>query len=296
MKKMPKVFTIMMCAALAFTFWSCEKPVAFIDNENLGATAENPLAIPLTIEADSDGVLIVKNPWSTLKYKKNGGEAIRLEADENEPNSRGRQKRIPVSRGDKIEFFADGSENSTAEYPLNISCRSTACSVYGNVMSLLSSTNYATLTEIIQEKAFYQLFCDNHIKNHNEKNLLLPATRLTKDCYNAMFSSDLDITRAPILPATTLAEGCYESMFEWCPELTRAPELPAATLTKNCYKNVFRYCDKLNYVKCLATDISAEECTTDWLKSVSGTGTFVKADGTPWTSGDDGIPNGWTTE
>ena len=40
MKKMAKVLTFLMCAALAFTFWSCDNPASLdgTDQENEGAT------------------------------------------------------------------------------------------------------------------------------------------------------------------------------------------------------------------------------------------------------------------
>lgn len=71
--------------------------------------------------------------------------------------------------------------------------------------------------------------------------------------------------------------------------------LPATVLRKNCYSEMFSGCTKLNYIKCLATDISAKDCTTNWLKGTSTKGTFVKAEGFEgWPAGDSGIPSGWT--
>jgi hypothetical protein len=57
---------------------------------------------------------------------------------------------------------------------------------------------------------------------------------------------------------------------------------------------MFNNCVSLNYIKCLATDTSAEDCTTNWLYNVSATGTFVKAPNSTWTTGANGIPDGWT--
>jgi hypothetical protein len=39
---------------------------------------------------------------------------------------------------------------------------------------------------------------------------------------------------------------------------------------------MFEDCFALNYIKCLAIDISASNCITDWLVDVGPTGTFVK--------------------
>ena len=57
---------------------------------------------------------------------------------------------------------------------------------------------------------------------------------------------------------------------------------------------MFNSCKKLNYVKCLAIDMTAERCTDDWLKYASSTGTFVKKAGVTWPTGASGIPSGWT--
>ena len=76
--------------------------------------------------------------------------------------------------------------------------------------------------------------------------------------------------------------------------------LPATTLRQGCYSHMFSGCLNLNYVKCLATDISAFECTSNWLfKAGLEKGeecTFVKAEGFDgWQIDDDsGIPAGWT--
>ena len=123
----------------------------------------------------------------------------------------------------------------------------------------------------------------------------LPATTLADRCYSYMFSRCTGLTTAPALPATTLADCCYNHMFYQCRSLTQAPELPALTLTVECYKSMFTNCPSLNYVKCLATDISAEGCVGEWLYIVAESGTFVKApEMNDWPSGSSGIPEGWT--
>ena len=131
----------------------------------------------------------------------------------------------------------------------------------------------------------------------------LPATTLANYCYQWMFYNCTNLTTAPALPATTLAIGCYQGMFESCTRLENAPELPATTLAASSYSSMFYNCTSLNYVKCLATDISAEYCTSYWLYDVATTGTVVKAaEMNDWAVGPDangdvnGIPTGWTVE
>ena len=123
----------------------------------------------------------------------------------------------------------------------------------------------------------------------------LPATTLADDCYLYMFSGCTSLTTAPALPATILSGNCYSSMFEDCTSLTTAPELPATTLVQGCYRQMFRDCSNLNYIKMLATDISATNCLSGWVSGVSSTGTFVKnANMTSLSTGTSGIPSGWT--
>ena len=125
----------------------------------------------------------------------------------------------------------------------------------------------------------------------------LPATTLANRCYYYMFRECTGLTTAPELPVTTLTEGCYYRMFYGCTSLITPPELPATTLVNECYRGMFGWCTKLNYIKCLATDISATNCTLDWVEGVASSGTFVKAASmTGWTTGTNGIPSNWTVE
>jgi len=88
---------------------------------------------------------------------------------------------------------------------------------------------------------------------------------------------------------------CYTSMFQGNTNLTSAPTLPAPTLTNSCYNEMFRDCSSLSYMRCLATDVSAYNCTYNWVNGVAASGTFVKASGmSGWGSGNDGIPANWT--
>ena len=139
---------------------------------------------------------------------------------------------------------------------------------YGNVMSLINSENYQQVTGFTENYALARIF-------HGATNLI-SAEHL-------------------ILPVTTLYNGCYYGMFKGCRSLTTAPELPATTLAPYCYEEMFYYCTSLNYIKCLATDISATECTYMWLNNAAASGTFVKnPDMNDWPTGISGIPSGWT--
>ena len=194
--------------------------------------------------------------------------------------------------------------------------------VYGNIMSLISGDSFANADTITDADALSGLFSGATTLTSAE-NLILPATILAESCYKEMFHYCGNLTSAPALPATTLTNNCYEYMFKGCTSLTSAPELSAATLTSGCYScmfqdcsslttapelpattlvnycyfSMFRGCARLNYIKCLATDISASMCTSYLADGVASTGTFVKAASmNDWTTGNNGIPNGWTVQ
>lgn len=358
---MAKVLTFLMCAALAFTFWGCENPASIDDSEdttvpeknvpdntkdpgpqgqrpngqgeNNGSNEETVIPeeykTPLTFEAIQDGDIVITNPWSTLKYSIDGGELQTVQAETDQYGDL--TASISVQEGQKVSFYADGSENdfeSQDEYILNIRGYGENAEpyfyVYGNVMSLLDSVNYSTKKDIDNNFALAYLFDDGYVRliNHPQKDIILPATSLKPYCYAGMFCGCESIERAPLLPATNLAEGCYAEMFQDChalieaPELpattlvrgcysdmfdscellTRAPVLPAQTLVESCYEGMFRRCNNLAYVKCLATNIEAEDCTTDWLWNVPAGGTFIKANGANWSRDKNGIPADWTIE
>lgn len=125
---------------------------------------------------------------------------------------------------------------------------------------------------------------------------VLPATALTSGCYQHMFWGCESLAAAPALPATALTTYCYTDMFYGCTSLTTAPELPATSLVQFCYDEMFRGCSRLNYIKCLATDISANNCTRRWVYGVAANGTFTKASSATWGTGVSGIPEGWTIQ
>ena len=174
--------------------------------------------------------------------------------------------------------------------------------VQGNIMSLIYGDDFTGNTSLDyngREIKFGYMFNGNGMLVSAE-NLVLPSETLDK-CYDGMFSDCISLTKAPQLPATTLVGSCYYGMFRNCTSLETAPELPAAILTDNgdegCYQEMFQSCSNLNYIKMLATDISASNCLTDWVWDVAASGTFVKNQSmTSLPTGDNGIPTGWSVQ
>ena len=130
----------------------------------------------------------------------------------------------------------------------------------------------------------------------------IKATRCDKEySMYQMFKGCTSLISAPVLRLTTFynnrtTAALYE-MFAGCTSMTGATLLPA-TLDDKCYNSMFSGCTNLSYIKCLATDMSAADCTLDWVAGVPSGGTFVKAASADWTSltGNNGIPAGWTVQ
>ena len=108
--------------------------------------------------------------------------------------------------------------------------------------------------------------------------------------FNMPTLADIDIVGATTLGGTQV----YLSCFYGCRATRQSIVLPAGTLTDECYKQMF-YVNggTINHITCLATDISATDCTLNWLVGASSTGTFIQAEGVTWPRGASGIPTGW---
>ena len=204
----------------------------------------------LTMEALTAGTVVVSNPKSGMQYSLNGGAKTPVTSDA-----------INVTTGDKVAFYGNGTSitnyNGTT---INGSGDGFKCKVYGNIMSLIDETGYATLTALPNSQGvFNRLFYGNATLT-DASGLLLPATTLEGYCYNEMFKGCTSLTTAPTLPATTLAEGCYYSMFNGCTSLTTAPTLPATTLAVGCYYGMFFGCTSLTTAPVLPATTLAIYC------------------------------------
>jgi len=249
---------------------------------NYNWTWIDQLAVPITFEITSPGYInwIDINSDLTIEYSKNGGEWTEVTAS----------TQIPVVSGDTVQFRGYNESYSVNNSTCGFSQSTCGFKLKGNIMSLIMSDGFAERKDLFADYAFENLFANN---------------------YGLTDASEL------LLPATGLTRGCYQGMFQVCEQLEKAPELPAETLVDSCYSTLFYSCTGLNYIKCLATDISAEGCTNDWVYGVGGggsssssssgggsdsesptpgvSGTFVKAASmNDWIFDNSGIPNGWT--
>ena len=194
--------------------------------------------------------------------------------------------------------------------------------VEGNIMSLHFGDNFTGQTSLSGLEYAYKDLFKNASGLTSAENLVLPATTLSKGCYNNMFRHCSGLTSTPELPATAMTQYCYQDMFSNCTSLTTAPELPASTLAAGCYyymfagctgitsapvlsattlstacyQGMFSGCTNLNYIKMTAEDITASNSLNNWVVNVATAGTFVKYSTTTLSTGNSGIPNGWIVE
>lgn len=253
------------------------------------------LETPLTFEIISGGTIV----WRTSQNVAAARRVIEYSLDNGSTwtqiLSSSAGTAIQVSAGDKVMFRGDNSTYAISSDACSCFSGGTATfNAYGNIMSLINSTDFETLSGFTATRAVARLFCYSNIVDAS--NLMLPATTLSYECYMYMFVGCSSLTAAPALPATTLTDFCYQFMFSGCTSLTTAPDLPATTLSEACYGGMFRNCTSLNYVKCLA--IYATGSTTSWITNAASAGTFVTACGQQgaWPSGTSGIPEGWTIQ
>lgn len=170
-----------------------------------------------------------------------------------------------VAAGDKVLWKGDGKRYGVNSNNGSKFSSTGSFNAYGNMMSLLYNDDFAN-EDAANQYMFPNLF--NGSKLVDASNIIFP---------------------------TSINSYCYLGCFRNCTLLTDSPILPATTLVGSCYKNMFRGCSSLTYIKCLATDISATDCTASWVNGVAATGTFVKAASMgDWTTGYNGIPDGWT--
>jgi len=221
-----------------------------------------PYNTPLTMEALTDGTIVIKLPKAG-KYTLNGGTktAINPGTDGDGDDTK---FTINVTAGDKVAFYGVGT--SITQYGAEYSSDCTQITggdaevrVYGNIMSLVDEENYGSVTALSSEYTFRYLFNGN-TKLKDASLLLLPATTLNTKCYAYMFNGCSALTAVPALPATTLVTGCYNGMFSGCKALTAAPALPATTLAESCYSFMFYGCEALTAAPALKAETLAKDC------------------------------------
>ena len=218
------------------------------------------LATPLTIEAIEAGAQVnfdintdvATNGVQYRTFSTASGWSDWADYTDNDPVTL-------ASIGDKVQFWGDNEKYGSS--PASNIQFDKDCYAYGNIMSLIKSTDFITETTLTGSYNFYRLFYNNtHLKSHADKPLMLPATTLTERCYSQMFVGCTSLTIAPKLPAMEMKKMCYGDMFRNCTSLIAVPDLPATTLAEYCYCNMFQGCTELVTALKLPATTLAEDC------------------------------------
>ena len=205
---------------------------------------------PFTLVALEDGTMNIAMHYgaTSMHYALNDGDWVEMT----------KAVSLTMNGNDKVKikaigtsFYSECSSIFSSSMPFNAE---------GNIMSLLYGDDFQDKTSLegMDEECFMSLFMETNIVS--AKNLILPATTLTVDCYGSMFEGCVILVEAPQLPATTLAEYCYNGMFYGCTSLTTAPELLATTLAQSCYYYMFRDCTSLVEAPQLPATTLANKC------------------------------------
>ena len=160
-------------------------------------------------------------------------------------------------------------------------------------------TNCTGLTEItdlpattLYEGCYCNMFDGCSSLVHPQKEL--PATSVKNSSYYCMFQNCTSLLEAPVIRATELeAYACY-GMFKNCYALQKAPALLPSYIPSAAYASMFYGCSAINWAKCLATSKKTNGTELWFAYAGNGSGTFIKAAGSSWSTGNNGIPSGWT--
>lgn len=208
------------------------------------------LHTPLTLEATEDGTTVTITDASNVEYSYtvNGGTAVTTSTNAT----------ITLQAGDIVQFNSTNPAlgiNPDSSRPNFFNALTIIVDkksyVYGNVMSMVNDAGDFATDVTLEDYAMPELFCgnysaSNHIAFLADKPLMLPATTISKYCYDSMFSYCQYLTVLPsgFLPAKVMKEGCYEFMFDQCKGLKSLPDdlLPATTLAEKCYMDMFQQC------------------------------------------------------
>ena len=235
---------------------------------NYNMTEEEKLLItPLTFEIESDGEIkwthnTSSNPSNVrrkIDYRKNGGEWTQITSTFTGDTT---ITSISVVAGDVVQFRGSNSAYTYQDW-YRASFNDTTCGfkVKGNIMSLISGTNFSNLVAFKSSSSnnFAYLF-ENCTGLTDAGKLILPATTLRPSCYVGMFTNCTSLTRAPKLPAMTMAKKSYVTMFSNCSSLVTPPELPATGLNEDCYGRMFIGCTSLETAPILPAQNLSQMC------------------------------------
>lgn len=215
-----------------------------------------------------------------------------------------RTSTITLNSGDKVYLRGNGKQIcKTSNTTATLFKTTLKFNIGGDLKGFLSPFNS------LPSYAFCNLFKSTKVVDASQLTVDISSASLSRQniCAN-MFSGCQELLNAPKLPAKAVPISGYLQMFVNCINLISTPILQANAVMQNGYKNMFNGCTNLSKVICLQAYEYTQAgnrvlygsglgSTSTWLNNVSASGIFIKrANVTTWTTGNSGIPEGWTVE
>lgn len=203
--------------------------------------------------------------------------------------------------------------------------------VSGSCISMCNPDTDESMIDTLKDYALYGLFSD--VKNMYGTPVLPNVNKLGSGCYESMFMNCTSLTVAPKIKSsdtyTYVSENdnyCYHNMFSGCVSLVSPPKVIGyydldkyyhsgvgtcdsmfigcsslklspviryKTLGSYSCHNMFYGCSSLKVIRCGAKYIDESSATESWTYGVSTNGVFIKSTAN-YSSGPDGIPEGWS--
>ena len=240
---------------------------------------------------------------------------------------------ISLNTGRKIQFKSHIANiehlPNNADDCLKFVINSGTLFVSGSCISMGNPDTDESMIDTLKDYALYGLFSD--VKNMYGTPVLPNVNKLGSGCYESMFMNCTSLTVAPKIKSSDtyshVSENdnyCYHNMFCGCVSLVSPPKMMGYDETDQYYHsglgtcdsmfigctnlkispviryktldsyschNMFYGCSSLKVILCGAKYIESS-ATESWAYGVSTNGVFIKST-TNYSSGPDGIPEGW---
>ena len=193
--------------------------------------------------------------------------------------------------GDKVYFKGNNDVLAQSLNRYNKFTSTANVNVGGNIMSLLDETMLKSSVSVDGMQSFFY----NNEKIVDASKLMLPAMKLSNQCYYYMFGNCTALIKPPkVLPAIYAKIGCYQRMFSGCSSLIEAPEIKAIFQDANFIAEMFNGASSLKKVKVHFTTFESYY-SSNWLNNVAASGTFYCSSALDTTTRDAShVPEGWT--
>ena len=204
---------------------------------------------------------------------------------------------ITINAGDKL-FLRGNNPNGFSNSITNsftINCTFNY-NLSGYLTSLISTTDFNTITDI-PNYCFFRLF-DQQSNLLNAKDLITDnIINVNESGFNGCFRNCSNLTTAPSFEnVTTVGNYGFDSCFYNCTSLTTAPNFNnVTTVGSSGFKQCFKTCNRLQVIYTPNIITWDENTFVDWVDGVASTGVLFKSATLEIPTGNNGIPENWTT-